>query len=192
MESSGRLTRQIILVGARGAGKTTIGHALARNLDLPFYDTDRLLEEYLGEPIVQFWGREGESCFRKKESEVVCKLPKLSPGVVATGGGVVLDQGNRECLRENGTVFYISLRPESLLSRLQNAWGSRPRLMSHLSLEEEVREVLLHREPIYKEVSHYIVNADGQGISQVVQMILKILDNDPGSSDRLREEGPFR
>ncbi|MHB1604902.1 MAG: shikimate kinase [Leptospirales bacterium] len=183
MERIENLPRQIILVGPRGAGKTTIGHALARNLDLPFYDTDRLVEEYLGEPIAQFWGREGEACFRKKESEIVRRIPNLPPGVVATGGGVVLDQDNRKCLRECGMIFYISLRPESLVSRLQNGWGVRPRLMKSLSLEEEVREVLLKREPIYKEVSDYIVSADGQGIPQVVQIILKHLANASGSTD---------
>lgn len=180
---------QIILVGPRGAGKTTIGHALARTLDLPFYDTDRLVEELLGEPIAQFWRREGEACFRKKEAEVIARLPELQSGVVATGGGVVLDPENRERLRSCGTVFYISLRPEFLVSRLQNSWGVRPRLMAHLSLEEEVRQVLLVREPLYREVADFVVDADGYGISQVVQVILKDLDRGSRSTDPCRPEG---
>ncbi|MHB1286145.1 MAG: shikimate kinase [Leptospirales bacterium] len=182
---------QIILVGARGAGKTTIGHALARTLDLPFYDTDRLVEELIGEPIAHLWKREGESSFRKKESEVVAGLSKFQKGVVATGGGVVLDPVNRNFLRDAGVVFYISLKPESLVLRLQNSWGVRPRLMENVTLEEEVRQVQRIREPFYRETADFIVDANGQGISQVVQMILKQLDRGSTSSIGVREEGTF-
>ncbi len=183
---------QIILVGPRGAGKTTIGHALARTLDLPFYDTDRLVEELIGEPIAHLWKREGESSFRQKESEVVAGLSKFQKGVVATGGGVVLDSANRQFLRDAGVVFYISLKPESLISRLQNSWGVRPRLMENVTLEEEVRQVQMVREPFYRETADYVVDADGHGITQVVQMILKHLERGSNSSIGGKGEGTFQ
>lgn len=169
----------ILLVGARGAGKTTIGHALARTLDLPFYDTDRLVEEKLGESIPSFWSREGEEAFRDVEKRVVESLPELPMAVISTGGGIVLLPENRRRLREIGRVFYIRLRPETLLPRLQNSWGSRPRLMQEVSLEEEVRQVMVHRDPLYFEVAHHVIDADGFGIFQVVQMIQRYLEGKP-------------
>lgn len=168
--------RSILLVGARGAGKTTIGHALARTLDLPFYDTDRLVEERLGESIPVFWAREGEQAFRDQESGIVKTLSGLPKGVISTGGGIVLQEENRSLLPTVGTVFYIRLRPETLIPRLQNAWGSRPRLISEISLEEEVREVFSRRDPLYHEVAHHVIEADGHGIIQVVQLIQRCLE----------------
>ncbi|AFS53373.1 MULTISPECIES: shikimate kinase [Leptospirillum] len=166
----------ILLVGSRGAGKTTIGHALARTLDLPFYDTDRLVEERLGESIPTFWAREGEEAFRQIEGLVVESLPGLPRAVIATGGGIVLRPENRKNLQSVGRVFYIRLRPETLIPRLQNSWGSRPRLMQEVPLEEEVRQVMLIREPLYLEAAHHVIDADGFGIFQVVQVIQKYLE----------------
>ena len=168
----------ILLVGAPGAGKTTIGHALARTLDLPFYDTDRLVEERLGESIPSFWAREGEDTFRDVESLVVKSLPGLPRGVISTGGGIVLRSENRHCLQEVGRVFYIRLRPETLIPRLQNSWGSRPRLIQEVSLEEEVRLVMEQRDPLYLDVAHHVIDADGFGILQVVQMIQRCLEEE--------------
>lgn len=167
--------RSILLVGARGAGKTTIGHALARTLDLPFYDTDRLVEERLGESIPVFWAREGEPAFREVESDIVKTLAGLPKGVISTGGGIVLRQENRSFLPSVGIIFYIRLRPETLIPRLQNSWGSRPRLIKEVPLEEEVKEVFIQRDPLYQEVAHHVIDADGHGIIQVVQMIQRSL-----------------
>lgn len=166
----------ILLVGARGAGKTTIGHALARTLDLPFYDTDRLAEERLGESIPSFWSREGEEAFRHIEGLVVESLPELPRAVISTGGGIVLRPENRKRLRNVGRVFYIRLRPETLIPRLQNSWGSRPRLMQEVPLEEEVRQVMILREPLYLDSAHHVIDVDGFGIFQVVQIIQRFLE----------------
>ena len=167
--------RSILLVGVRGAGKTTIGHALARTLDLPFYDTDRLVEERLGESIPVFWAREGEPAFREVESEIVKTLSGLPKGVISTGGGIVLRKENRSLLSSAGTVFYIRLKPETLIPRLQNSWGSRPRLIKEVPPEEEVKEVFIQRDPFYQEVAHHVIEADGHGIIQVVQIIQRYL-----------------
>ena len=94
-----RLSRFLLLVGPRGSGKTTLGHALARVLDVPVYDTDRMVEESAGEPLARLWEREGETAFRRFESRALDCLSRLPPGVVSTGGGIVLSAENRASLR---------------------------------------------------------------------------------------------
>lgn len=128
------LDRFIILVGPRGSGKTTLGHALARSIDAPVYDTDRMVEERTGEPVARLWDREGEGAFRGWESRVLQTLRELPPGVVSTGGGIVLSADNRRLLAELGPVFYLHVPVEQLVSRLSNAYEKRPRLRAEIPL----------------------------------------------------------
>ncbi len=166
----------IILVGARGAGKTTIGHALARRLDLPFYDTDRLIEEHIGDSIANFWRARGEPLFRETETRILETIQSLPSGVIATGGGVVLSHGNRTFLRKNGVVVYLRVPTDQLISRLHGSSGQRPRLTELSSLEEEVKSVLSVRAPLYEEVAHYVIDTESMGIGQAVQAISRCLE----------------
>jgi shikimate kinase len=173
---AGHAGSHIILIGARGAGKTTIGHALARRLDLPFYDTDRLIEEDIGDSIANFWKTRGERLFRETETRILESIPNLPAGVIATGGGVVLSQGNRSFLRKNGVVVYLRVPTDQLIARLQGSSGQRPRLTEFSSLEEEVKSVLSARAPLYEEVAHFVIDTEGMGIGQAVQAISRCLE----------------
>ena len=134
----------IYLVGARAAGKTTFGGALARQLGCNYVDTDIHLRETTGETVADIVAREGWDGFRKRESAVLRAV--TAPGtVIATGGGIVL---------------YLSAPAEVLASRLQanpNA-AQRPTLTGK-SIAEEVAEVLAAREPLYRETATHILNA---------------------------------
>jgi shikimate kinase len=174
----------IILVGARGAGKTTIGHALARRLDLPFYDTDRMIEEQIGESIAHFWKLHGEKAFREIETRILETIPSLPRGVIATGGGVVVSEVNRLILRANGIIVYLRVPTDQLVSRLQGSSGQRPRLTNHDSLEEEVKSVLSDRTPLYEGVAHFVIDTEGLGIGQAVYAISRCLDGIEPSKDR--------
>lgn len=177
----------IILVGARGAGKTTIGHALARRLDLPFYDMDRLIEEQIGDSIAHFWKLNGEKGFREIETRILETIPSLPRGVIATGGGVVVSEVNRSILRANGIIVYLRVPTDQLVARLQGSSGQRPRLTNHDSLEEEVKSVLSDRTPLYEEVAQVVIDTEGLGIGQTVYAISRCLDGfDPSKS--VREE----
>ncbi|MDA8060072.1 MAG: shikimate kinase [Leptospirillum sp.] len=168
----------ILLVGPRGSGKTTIGHSLARVRDLPFYDTDRMVEEVIREPIASFWAREGEGSFRTLESLVLQKLFGMKSGVVSTGGGIVLSSANRELISRMGCVLYLSVSVEVLESRLSHWGNSRPRLNPQLQLSEEIRLTLRDRDPFYREIADYIVETGGLSVSQVVVQISRLLGED--------------
>ena len=145
----------IYLVGARAAGKTTFGGALARQLGCNYVDTDI----HLRETVADIVAREGWDGFRKRESAVLRAV--TAPGtVIATGGGMVLAEENRRFMRENGIVLYLSAPAEVLASRLQanpNA-AQRPTLTGK-SIAEEVAEVLAAREPLYRETATHILTA---------------------------------
>ena len=152
----------IYLVGARAAGKTTFGGALARQLGCNYVDTDIHLRETTGETVADIVAREGWDGFRKRESAVLRAV--TAPGtVIATGGGMVLAEENRR-FGERTIVFvdeiYLSAPAEVLASRLQanpNA-AQRPTLTGK-SIAEEVAEVLAAREPLYRETATHILNA---------------------------------
>ena len=150
----------IYLVGARAAGKTTFGGALARQLGCNYVDTDIHLRETTGETVADIVAREGWDGFRKRESAVLRAV--TAPGtVIATGGGMVLAEENRRFMRENGIVLYLSAPAEVLASRLQanpNA-AQRPTLTGK-SIAEEVAEVLAAREPLYRETATHILNPE--------------------------------
>ena len=117
----------IFLVGMMGAGKTTLGRALAQRLRREFADTDRVLVERTGVPVATIFDIEGEEGFRRRESTLLAQLAERGDLVVATGGGVVLSEANRALMRERGTVVYLRARLESLWERTRHD-SSRPLL----------------------------------------------------------------
>jgi shikimate kinase len=107
----------IFLIGPMGAGKTTIGRQLARELKMPFYDSDRVIEEHTGANIPLIFDLEGEEGFRKREQAALDELTSMNNIVLATGGGAVLREQNRRHLIERGTTFYLYTDLQSLLER---------------------------------------------------------------------------
>src|SRR5436190_8925297 len=103
----------LALIGLPGSGKSTVGRQLARRLGLSFTDADHVIEQRIGCSIRSFFEREGETAFRDIEEEVIRELC-TKEGVIATGGGAVLRQSNREQLRSAGHVVYLSSAPADL------------------------------------------------------------------------------
>ena len=117
----------IFLVGMMGAGKTTLGKALAQRLRREFVDTDRVLVERTGVPVATIFEIEGEEGFRRREALALAELAQRSDCVIATGGGIVLAPENRQAMRASGTVVYLRARLESLWERTRHD-TSRPLL----------------------------------------------------------------
>ncbi len=144
---------RLVLIGARGAGKTTVGRLLADRLGLSFVDTDALVEATAGRSIPAIFGEGGEAGFRLYE-RAVCEGLADATGVIATGGGVVLDPVNVALLRRHARVVWLEAPPEELVSRC--AGSDRPALTG-LAPEDEVRTVLMARAPLYRAAADHCV-----------------------------------
>jgi shikimate kinase len=169
----------IFLVGMMGAGKTTVGRALARKMKRDFVDTDRVLVERTGVAVATVFEIEGEEGFRKRESAVLRELCEEDGRVIATGGGIVLAPENRDVMRDSGTVVYLRARLESLWERTRHD-TSRP-LLATPNPRARLAELLTQREPLYRDVAHVIVDSGPQSAATLVNRVLAAL--------RTREQG---
>lgn len=171
----------IFLVGMMGAGKTTLGKALAHRLQLDFVDTDRVLVERTGVPVATIFEIEGEAGFRKRETLAIAELCERQGCVVATGGGAILAAENRAAMRAHGTVVYLRARLENLWERTRHD-SSRPLLAT-----PDPRATLAHlleiRDPLYKETAHLIVDTGTQSASTLVARVVAALrERTPGAN----------
>jgi len=163
----------IFLVGMMGAGKTTLGRALAARMKREFVDTDRLLVDRTGVPVATVFEIEGEDGFRRRESAVLREVCEQEALVVATGGGIVLSEENRRVMRESGTVIYLRARVESLWERTRHD-SNRP-LLATPNPREKLAELLNQREPLYREVAHITVDSGPQSATTLVNRVLAAL-----------------
>ncbi|HEX6706295.1 MAG TPA: shikimate kinase [Albitalea sp.] len=164
----------IALVGMPGGGKSTVGRQLAKRLDLKFADADAAIEQRIRQSIRSFFEREGESRFRDLEQEVIDELTAGGPGVLATGGGVVLREANRRHLRERCTVVYLRSTPEELARRLRHD-TQRPLLQVADPLAK-LRALYAERDPLYRSTAHFIVETGRPSVPTLVNMILMQLE----------------
>ncbi|HXZ49679.1 MAG TPA: shikimate kinase [Usitatibacter sp.] len=163
----------VFLVGMMGAGKTTLGKALARKSGREFVDTDRLLVERTGVPIATIFEFEGEEGFRRRESAVLAEVAARSGCVIATGGGAVLSADNRDLMRRSGTVVYLRARLDSLWERTRHD-TTRP-LLAAPDPKGTLAALLERREPLYREAAHIVVDVGAQGAASLVNRVLSAL-----------------
>lgn len=164
----------LALVGLPGSGKSSIGRRLAQRLDLPFADSDVFIEERIGCSIREFFEREGEPAFRDVEQSVIAQLVDGRFGIVATGGGAVLREANREVLRGGAHVVYLRSSPEDLHRRLRHDL-KRPLLQVEDPLAR-LRDLHDARDPLYRETAHMIVETGRPSVSMLVNHIVMQLE----------------
>lgn len=167
---NGHSLAAIVLVGPMGVGKTTIGKKLAKQLELPFVDTDQLFVREHGQ-IAKFFEEEGESTFREIEEGIVATAI-ATDSVVATGGGAVLSGRTRMLLAE-GFVVYLSTDGRHMASRLSG--GGRPLLKDGL---KDWRRIYESRKPLYEEVANLVVDTSSLPLSGILEMIKESLRSD--------------
>lgn len=176
------MTQPIFLIGARGSGKTTVGQLLARTRQYPFVDTDRWLQDAAQMSVATIVEQEGWEQFRARESQAL-EAATQPETVIATGGGIVLAERNRQFMRQHGIVIYLSAPAETLAARLEAFpdEGLRPTLTGK-PISEEVREVLEQRDALYREAAHHIVDATrpAEDVVSAIQTLLRFADVSQG------------
>jgi shikimate kinase len=175
--------RNLVLIGGRACGKTSVGKALALALERPFVDLDEVLVAQAGCAIAELVAAAGWPEFRRREKALVEHYARLSGQVLAPGGGVVLDPENVKNLREHGLVIWLMADPGTLGWRLKGDQGSqeyRPSLTGADPVAEMAR-VLADRDPLYRAAAHLVIDTTELSIPEIVKRILHdILGEGPG------------
>jgi len=158
---------RVFLVGPMGAGKTTIGKLLADDLNLEFLDVDREIEARSGVDIPWIFDREGEAGFRIRESAALSELSQLDRVLISTGGGAVLSAENRKIMSSTGTVIYLHTSVDEQVRRT-NRDRKRP-LLQNDDPAKVLAELMVVREPLYREIADIVIDTDGRGPKVVAQ-----------------------
>lgn len=178
---------RVVLVGPPGAGKSTIGRKLARELGVELYDTDAGIEEETGRTIGEIFADDGEPGFRTIEEQVVRRALLSERGVVSLGGGAVLSPHTRALLRDR-TVVYLEISVAEGLRRT-GASTTRP-LLNGTDPGAKYRELMRIRRPLYREVATVRVRTDGRSPGRVVCAILGRLSLEPvGAAQQVAPSG---
>lgn len=162
------------LIGMPGGGKSTVARHLATRLNVSLLDSDHVVEERIGESIRSFFEREGEERFRDVEQAVIADVTRTFQGVLATGGGAVLRETNRETLRLRSTVLYLSTSPEALFRRLR--FDTKRPLLSVDDPLQRLRDLHAVRDPLYLATAHFVVATGRSSIPTLVSTILTQLE----------------
>lgn len=162
----------IFLIGPMGAGKSTVGRLLAKNLGTVFVDSDKEIERKTGVTIPMIFEYEGESGFRKREAEVIAELTGRQDIILATGGGSVLLPENRSLLRDRGFVVYLYCPVEKQIERTHKD-SNRPLLKTE-NPAQRLHELFKVREPVYRELADLVLDTGQSSSRHIVRQILKV------------------
>lgn len=165
----------LILIGPMGAGKSSVGKRLAKQLRRKFYDCDKVLEDRTGVSITTIFELEGEKGFRQRETKILEELIQLDNCVIATGGGAVLCDENIQIMNTHGIAIYLKASVNSQIKRTRHD-KKRPLLQTknrHATLEKLAEQ----RNPIYDRIADITVNTDNQSINASIEEIISKLDN---------------
>jgi len=166
--------RNIFLIGPMGAGKSTIGRTLAKELKLDFYDSDEVIEERTGADIAWIYDVEGEEGYRRREQKVIEELTQKNNIVLATGGGVIMTAENRNALAGRGTVIYLKTSLQQQFERTKRDSTKRPMLQTP-NLEERLEKLRNDHEPLYEELADVSFDTDKLTVKAVANNIVKYI-----------------
>jgi len=163
----------VYLIGPMGSGKTTIGQRVARRLGLEFHDSDHELEAQTGASVSLIFDVEGEAGFRERETRMLEQLTRRRGVLVATGGGVVLRERNRELLKRSGLVVYISTSVAQQLRRL-NRDRSRPLLQTG-DRKAKLARLAEQRNPLYEELADIEYPSQNRGLDATAKALADLI-----------------
>jgi shikimate kinase len=170
----------LVLIGYRATGKTSVGARLAEALLCPFVDLDQVLVQEAGRSVAEIVAQGGWGEFRRLEKELVARYRDSRGQVLATGGGVVLDPDNVAALRENGILIWLTADLAAIQARLaqdQLQDANRPSLTGGDTIREAV-EVLEVRAPLYQAAAQISIDTTHRSVAQVVKLVLEALKSE--------------
>lgn len=170
-------TMNIILIGYRATGKTTLARLLAQRLGWEWIDADVEIERRAGKSIARIFAEDGEPAFRDLEAEVIADLCRRDCWVVAAGGGAPLRAESRRVMRESGPVVWLTAGAETIHARMSGdatTASRRPSLTNRGALEE-ILHLLEKREPVYRETAHHRIDTEGKSPDVLADEILERL-----------------
>ena len=150
--------RRIILIGYMGAGKTTVGKALAKEMHMPFYDLDWYIESRMHKTVKAIFDERGEAGFRKIEHNMLHEVAEFEDIIISCGGGTPCFFDNIDYMNRQGETVYLKAMPEVLYGHLKMGKTIRPLLLNKTADEVQVfiREQLAQREPYYSKAKHVL------------------------------------
>ena len=161
----------VVLIGYRGTGKSTVGKTVAARLSRSLLSTDAEIVRLAGQTIPEIVEHHGWEYFRDLESQVCQKLAGRDGLVIDTGGGIILRSNNVAVLKETGMLFWLTASVETITGRIGGD-TQRPSLTGSKSFVDEIQEVLRERTPKYQAAAHHIIETDGRSLTQVADEIL--------------------
>lgn len=169
-----RLAKSVALVGLMGAGKTAVGRALARLLDVPFRDSDEEIEAAAAMTIAEIFARDGEAFFRAKESQVLARLLEAPPFVLSTGGGAYLSAENRALIAARGVAVWLDAAPDLLWARVRHR-TTRPLLQTS---DPKATLEALHgaRAPFYAKAPIRVPSEPGLSVDEMAARVRGALE----------------
>jgi len=162
-----------VFVGAPGAGKSTVGAAVAQRLGVPFADADAIIEERAGKPIPEIFFDDGEDAFRALERQAIADALSGFNGILALGGGAILNEATRALLADR-TVVYLSVELSDAVKRVGLGAG-RPLLA--INPRATLKYLLDQRRPLYAEVATHTVATDGRDPEEIAAEVAALLEH---------------
>lgn len=165
--------RSIALVGLSGSGKSSVGRMLHARLGLPLLDTDAIVVQQAGCEIAQIFAEHGEPYFRDMETAALEQALGQLPAIIATGGGIVLREHNRELLRQNTLVVWLDASTETIVARLSAHDEQRPLLQGDMAeMAERVSKQREARAAIYGALAELHIVTDQLSLDQICDLII--------------------
>jgi len=165
----------IVFIGPMGAGKTTIGKILAKELSYDFYDSDKEIERRTGANIPWIFDVEGESGFREREKQAIEELSQRRQTVLATGGGAMMRVENREFVSRNGFVVYLNTSVEQQFHRTHKD-RNRPLLQGSKDAFTVLSDLFEVRDPVYRSVADMVIETDKKSLKMIVRDIVQVIE----------------
>jgi shikimate kinase len=176
----------VLLMGYRGTGKTSVGKLLAAKLQKTFLDSDEMIKSSTGKSVREMVKEKGWDLFRREEKRIVAELSRKDDCVVALGGGAVLDEENVRNLKERGIFVWLSAEAQTIAKRLngdRKTGEQRPSLTGK-DPGEEIRSLLRARAPFYARIANCRIDTTDRSVDEVATEVLRFLGDkvpaDPG------------